>query len=59
MKDILSGLNNSITPLGAILMLLFNPITLLGIIKLMEKWGPEVWDCICELIAGVINLFKK
>ena len=38
MKDLISGLGNSITLLGSVLMLLFNPITII-----------IVWDFLDEL----------
>lgn len=55
MRVVVATADTLITPLGAILMLLFNPITLLALFKLLEKICPDFVDMVCSMIADMIN----
>lgn len=55
MRSVFATADTLITPLGAILMLLLNPITLLALFKLLEKICPDFVDMVCGIIADIIN----
>lgn len=59
MEDLLEGLGNGITPIGAILMLLFNPITILWVMNFVEEHWPNVPKEVDETANEIAQLLPK